>query len=338
MKDNLIGLRCTRCGAKITNNQSKTNIEHSFDQIIWNQEQGEKKALNSLYEYLDQWTSSRALSHILQMFDQKIPSLCLRDRLDWLTSYTISHWDTRLGRERIDAFNTKNDTECPTALMNLLIKLGLRNLTPLNQQYDIIFILGGTWTSCRIRAQYAAELIKTFPNTREVVALAASERAIDQQELINTTKNSRSMFSPKTELEAMQYAVRNSFNEKKTNSSHRSKQRGLRPQIIAVPSSPNGRRPNTAETLLYWRKVYLPLIKSHISSALVVSSPMVALYQNAEAIRVLGIPCSISLDVAAISTLPKIGLESKKSSQSYSLQHLADTIESFNFLFKSIAK
>ncbi|MGA2877114.1 MAG: hypothetical protein ABSE82_16480, partial [Nitrososphaerales archaeon] len=260
-------------------------------------------------EWMENWTSSEALSDLVEIFGGIIPSsLALTKRLNYLSDFS-SRWDFRQGRERNLAPPIEAD-EMNVQCILAAAALGLSGESSLlHDSYDHIVILGGLARACISRPRFAHSILKDV-SSQDVVALG-SFRALADDEL--SIARSVGLVGYRDEFTLLDAGTRQAFDitvEGHTRQQNESDDNplwlirnyeeveGRRISIIAAPSTDPTRRANTPDTYEFYARNVATL--SPGSRILLVTSQIYRVFQCLDAIRLLGLPWDVSIEVVGV--------------------------------------
>ncbi|MGH9194907.1 MAG: hypothetical protein ACRD1T_04110 [Acidimicrobiia bacterium] len=254
---------------------------------------------SAVLAWTDEWIGSAALRDLLWAFGGPAPALS-RGSLDEIVEFSSRHWDFRGGRERNVARSIEFDSSTTAQVLASAEALGLRTpLPPQRQQYEYVLILGGLVRACILRPRFAASLISSGLQVREVVGLGGFRPlGGDEPELARAC----GLATVDNEVAAMEVGLRRAFDlqdvvteEGHTDIANPNSSwlvrtfRGndnLLIRLLAAPSgAPAGRRANTADTYEFWAHSVARV--SARDRLLIVTSSIYVPYQGLEAIRML---------------------------------------------------
>jgi len=253
----------------------------------------------AVLEWTDRWIGSAALRDLLSVFGGPAP-VASGGSLDELIDFSAKHWDFRGGRERNLARSIGFDSSTTAQVLASAEALGLRTpLPPRYREYDYVLILGGLVRACVFRPRFAATLISSGMQVREVIALGGF-RPLSGDE--PTLAAAGGLGTVDNEIVAMEVGLQRAFNLQDAiskdgltdatspNSSWLLKtyhgNENLVIRLLAAPSGePAARRANTADTYEFWAQSLAQV--SADDRILIVTSSIYVPYQGLEAIRML---------------------------------------------------
>lgn len=230
----------------------------------------------------------------------------LSSRLDYLEAFS-DRWDFRRGVERLDATPVSLGSTDEELVRTAASDLGLTvAIHPEREAYDHIVILGGVALSCRLRTEFAAELVLRRQIRADDVTLLGAARPIPDNE-----RTDAESFAPGavTEFDMMNAAAESAFdlndgydeaargNESANLASVVRRYRRPGPPAIyslCAPSSDPGRRANTEDTYAFMADV-LGLAPGQ--SILICTSQIYFPFHLFGAMRMLALPYEVEVEV-----------------------------------------
>lgn len=216
---------------------------------------------------IDQWTASQAMRSLVALFGGELESdWSLAQRLDFLVSFS-ERWDFRRGAERLEAVSSELSKSGESTVRQAVAALGMTARSePSKRSYDGILVLGGIATSCKLRTEHAAELVRDVGVRSRVVALLGSARPIPESERALADE-----FAPaaKTEFDLLNAAAEAAFSvsgytEVVSERGHANLKGVVRryehaePPLVSLssPSSDPTRRANTDDTFVFFAETF----------------------------------------------------------------------------------
>lgn len=307
----------------------------------------------SMYNTINQWISSEALSELVNCFNDKIPNkLSITEKSSWLLDFS-DRWDFRKLQQQAMAKDINEgarwlvDSSSLSDVQILEVEkakkcLGLIGVErPTQKHYDYILVLGGAKLSCLLRPRLAADVLSEIKIHPRIVAMLAAFRPVAESEKIVTNS-----YAPhaKTEFDLINAGAEASFpilkeysEDKFVDDEHPNKSWIIRryaahddaPHIIslAAPSSePNKRRANSADTYeFFFSKFSVP----EGASLLLITSQIYVPYQQMEAIRTVAIPHNVSIETVGFPSDWGGSAQGMNEPTNY-LQEIRSTIQSIN--------
>ncbi|GGM16058.1 hypothetical protein [Nakamurella endophytica] len=290
---------------------------------------------DSATRIVEEWLERPALRLLVERFGGTWPSKGgVVHRLEALHEFSVV-WDRRQGASRLHIVEAVEGAELADLVLKAAQELGLVVQPPLQRRsYDWAFVLGGLATGCLSRVQALSALI-TAGTRVDGVALLGSFRQLQDEELATLSDES---FEALTEVVTLQAAsdrwlhtadwaeqlTGNLVSDPRRASFRASAEgmHGLNVHAFASASSePQKRAANTADTYHTAVAELSPGSGAHI---LLVTSRIYR-YQWLDAIRVLGRPCELSIELYGTES----GANSRRSfGPSWYLQELRSMITS----------
>jgi len=270
------------------------------------------RGADGLLDAIDEWARSQALREVVGAFGEPPPEdLDLASLLAWLDDFS-DRWDSRsgerdIGEEPTLPLQTRKQVERSAAALGL----AAGGVEP-RGRYDVVLILGGLARACISRPLYTARVMeKNELEVGKVVAIGAFR---------NLSEGEVNLFEPVAgasagdEFEAMDRGVRKAFGLEELVATDRDDgespyaswrvheyrtESGTTVEVAAAPSSePETRRANTADTL-----AWLAANRVDFGAAeriLVVTTDIYVPFQQADALRTLGLPHGVEVEVAGV--------------------------------------
>ncbi len=260
-----------------------------------------------MYQALDSWTKSPPIRQLARLFGAKWrDEWSLEERLIFLDSFS-QRWDFRRGAERLDAATVSLDQAKQAAIREAAAQLGMTaTMPPRSTHYDYMVVLGGVALSCKLRTEYAAELVQRKKiGTRAVVLLGASRRIPENE------RADADSFAPgsETEFDMLNAAAETAFAlngacvDSVTEADNenlvaivRRYHRAEPPDVISLcaPSSDPSRRANSEDTYKFFAEVVA--LRAH-QSVLICTSQIYYPFHLIGAMRMLALPYEVSVEV-----------------------------------------
>lgn len=157
---------------------------------------------------IDQWTRSESMRRLVRAFDGNWgKNWSLDECLQFIESFS-ERWDFRRGAERLDTV-AEIDGRVASMIREVASELGLTaSVPPSSDHYDYILVLGGVALSCKLRTEYAAEIVReSGVKAGQIVLLGSSRRVSD------TEREVAASFAPSalTEFDMMNAAAESAF-------------------------------------------------------------------------------------------------------------------------------
>jgi hypothetical protein len=268
---------------------------------------GGEGRLDEMYRVIDRWTSSPAMQALVRIFGGRWRSdWSLQERLSFLESFSV-RWDFRRGTERLDATRLSLRPEVERAVQEAVAELGLTVASPpMLKSYDYVLVLGGVALSCKLRTEYAAEIVRKMDvQTRAVVLLGASRRIPENERAVADS------FAPgsETEFDMLNAAAEAAFHlsrgydesvtqEDKENLTAVVRRYNVSapPVIVSLcaPSSDPGRRANSEDTYAFFASTFKLRAGQ---SVLICTSQVYYPFHTMGAMRMLAIPYDVYVEV-----------------------------------------
>lgn len=322
---------------------------HSHEIVIprWNSDLPLFERRLQLEEDLDSWIHSESLRALIDAWGSNIPKTAsLAAQFQWLDAFSAEHWDFRRGQERNLAQTPPFSQVQISATTQAAEAFGMTETrAPLRMEYDYFLILGGLVQACVTRSQYAADLkakgirastilalggFRTVSHDENVAAAKLGIEATDEfQALLNGMKNA---------FQINQEAIFEGSSGSTGSTSDWSIANFTIPQaisVIAAPSSkPHIRRANTSDTFAWWAQRVDDLHGKHL---LLITSSIYVPYQNATAIKELGLKFDVSIDTVGTSpTESELNDQTRVFAPAQYLQEIRSAIRGYQSLYKSL--
>jgi len=277
-----------------------------------------------VYDRIEAWARSTALSQLVGEFGEKIPSdTGVESLVEWLLNFS-ERWDFRRLQREAAAKDTGENARWLLSDSNLtpeqqsLIEesakvLGLLGVSePREKSYDYVLVLGGARLSCLLRPRLAAEIVKARNLQPKAVLLLASARpvaeserdatdtyapdAVSEFDLINA--GAEQSFQIEGTFTEDRYEDPQNVNNNWTVRKYTSDKEYPIISMSAPSSEPEKRRANSADTYeFFFSRFNVPCG----SSLLLVTSQIYVPYQQLEAIRTLALPHEILIETVGFS-------------------------------------
>jgi hypothetical protein len=322
--------------------------------------------LAELERQISEWFASEALAELVALSD---PALRLptntRDRLAALEQFS-SAWDFRRGQGRIAHTETTRsqdaggsarwlieatdiDTTTEVRIHMLADELGLvRASSPVGQSFDSVLVLGGARLSPLLRAQRAAELVKSMTIKPAEIVLLSSMRPVMSSERDATdtyAPGADSEFDLITHGAAIAFGLRldrahvEQHDEENPNASWRiwsfdaaDNDLGIPIVSMAAPArEPGSRRANTADSYAFFAERHLNGQAGR--SCLLVTTQIYVPYQHLEGVRNLALPFDLELETVGLPQRKWAGLQGMDRAANY-LQEIRSVIVAARRLYE----
>jgi hypothetical protein len=299
--------------------------------------------------WIEAWVGSPELAAMVEAFGgADLDGVSAEERLARLEEFS-ERWDYRAGRERNLVADIDFGPERAAEIVAAAAGLGLRGVNdPRRRSYDLVVILGGLLRACLGRPLKAASLIEAGTiETPRVVALGGFRTLRgDELELA-----ARMLDRPVAdEYEGMGAGLRAAFDLGAPSASRGERsdtlgaawavddyEGGDGPEVhlVAVPSSrPGERRANTPDGY-EWLAAESGWLREG-SAVLIVTTDIYRPYQYADALRLLGLPHGVEVDVVGSppgEVEPRLARELLPHSY---LQEMRSTIRSLRRLREAV--
>lgn len=309
-----------------------------------------------IYESIDGWLRSPALSALVKSFGSEMPSHLDTIALGvWLLEFS-ERWDFRKLQHGAEGARWRiNDSSLTEAQRNITIEsareLGLIGQeTPNANTYDFMWVLGGARLSNLLRPRLAARLITEHDLRCRMIALLSSAREIvdeAEREATNTyapeAKTEFDLLNKGTEIE---FNIDLSFTEERHDDVVNPNESwvirtydkiGNLPPLLSMsaPSSrPSPLPANSADTYnFFFDHVHVP----QGSSFLLISSQIYVPYQQLEAIRTVALRHNIVIETVGFPLEWSGNLQGMTGPSNY-LQEIRSTIQSANRFFSAFPR
>ncbi|MCZ7438693.1 hypothetical protein O7598_19940 [Micromonospora sp. WMMC241] len=278
------------------------------------------------------WATSAAMRELVECFGEAWPT---GDVLDGLVEISARHWDFRRGGERATALRREFPADVTERVRAAAGALGLRHRdTPSRDRYDHVLIHGGLFRSCLLRARYAATLLDRHLTGGTVCGLGSVRPTSEPERALAAERGADDC---PTEFAAMDFAVRSAFPDLRRLARDSSLRHdyetpdGRRLSVLAAPSSDPARRANTADTCAFWAGSRSVPVAGE--SVLLVTTEHFVPFQQADAIRTLGIPYGCAVETVGLdpATAPDARLRAPLTTVEY-LQEIRSAIRSMRLL------
>jgi hypothetical protein len=269
-----------------------------------------------------------------------------RELYRWYDELAAEHWDFRRGVERNQARPANLTPRQEDAALATAAALGLVAAQPPSRQnYDHVLILGGLVRACVVRPAYAARLAQAGAMFGTITALGGFRPLFGDELDLAAALGVKA----DNELDAMVQGMARAFaldRDPETRRSHPSPTAhgdwaiarfAERPDIsvIAAPSSDAAaRRANTADTLIWWAEQQDAINRSHI---LLITTAIYVPYQDAGAIRTLGIPHNATVETVGVpADIADLGPHTQPFGPDNYLQEIRSAISGYRDLLGSV--
>lgn len=230
----------------------------------------------------------------------------LAERLAFLEPFS-ERWDFRRGAERLDAANLSLSAEHEHAIKEAAGELGLTGIAePKLKSYDYILVLGGVAQSCKLRTEYAAEIVRQMKVLAGAVVLLGASRRIPENE-----RAVADSFAPGSETEfdmlnaaaEAAFSLSRGYDESVTQGDNENLSAIVRrynvpeqPAVVSLcaPSSDPGRRANTEDTYAHFADAFEVAAGQ---SAAIISSQIYFPFHTLGAMRMLALPYEMYIEV-----------------------------------------
>ncbi|MFI5836242.1 hypothetical protein ACIA5A_21465 [Micromonospora sp. NPDC051300] len=253
---------------------------------------------------ISEWATSAALRELVECFGETWPS---GDVLAGLAEISARHWDFRRGGERATARRREFPADVTERVRAAASALGLRHRDrPSRDRYDHVLIHGGLVRSCLLRARYAATLLDRHVTGGTVCGLGSVRPTTEPERAVAAERGAGDC---PTEFAAMDLAVRAAFpglrrlpdpgGPAPLIHDYRAPD-GRRLRVLAAPSTDPARRANTADTCAFWADSRVGPGSLSGESVLLVTTEHFVPFQQADAIRTLGIPYGCAVETVGL--------------------------------------
>jgi hypothetical protein len=317
--------------------------------------------ISLIYDAIDTWVRSSALSRLVEEFGAKIPDeLAVETLVEWLLNFS-ERWDFRKLQQEATAndigegarwlLNSSQVAPQQKSLIEESAKiLGLIGVDePAEDSYDYVLILGGAKLSCTLRPRLAAKLIQQRQIQPKAVVLLGSARPVSASE-----RDATNTYAPnaKTEYDLMNAGAAAYFQLDANHSEDKydapdnpncswkirtsSVSECSYPLIsISAPSSePEKRRANSADTYEFF---FSKFSVGPNSSLLLVTSAIYVPYQQLEALRTLALPHNVMIETVGFPAEWGGQLQGMAEPMNY-LQEIRSTIQSADRFIKAFPR
>lgn len=273
-----------------------------------------------VYERIDSWARSNALSRLVKEFGSDIPSaLDTKALIEWLLDFS-ERWDFRKMQREAATKDTgeaarwllddsKVTPEQKDTIEESAKALGLIGVNePIEDSYDYVLILGGARLSCLLRPKLAAYIVQDKRmEPKAVVALGSarpvsdSERdatdsyaqgAATEYDLIN--KGCEAFFKLETDYTEDHFDSPDNPNSSWKIRNYKVAEASYPLVSMSAPSlEPDKRRANSADTYVF---CFSKLNIEPGASLLLVTSEIYVPFQQLEAVRTLALPRGIRVE------------------------------------------
>jgi hypothetical protein len=244
---------------------------------------------------VDAWSASPALRELVTAFGGSVPSTA---RLDWLDSFSATHWDFRGGRERNLAGPADITAEQAELVLRLAPELGLAGQeTPSRARYDAVLMTGGMIRAGIVKPRHVAALLDNGLQVESVVFLGGFRPFAGDEAELAQALGIRGGDEFAAMVAGMELAFGPVGEPDVTRGDGWCEFRWGRLSVLAAPSSDPSRRANSADTYRFWAAER----SAGATSALVVTTPIYVPYQGAAAVEVLGLECGLAVETVGTS-------------------------------------
>jgi hypothetical protein len=312
---------------------------------------GEQR-IKRMYESIDAWLRSPALSALVNCFDATLPStLSTVDLGAWLLGFSET-WDYRQQQQRHGGARWEVDDASLTPARRQMAKEAASKLGLIGQEipgqrmYDVVWVLGGARLSCLLRSRLAARLLTEHGLQCGMLALLSSARRIAE-----TERQATDTYAPEaqTEFDVMNKGAERAFGLPPTFTEERcddtghpnsswiirtyEKQKSLPPLFsLSAPSSrPYPQPANSADTYTFFFEHFS--IPSG-ATLLLITSQIYVPYQQLEAIRTIALPQHVVVETVGFPLEWGGNLQGMLGASNY-LQEIRSTIQSANRFFRA---
>jgi len=299
------------------------------------------------------WICSPALAKLVaELGDGEQPPKPGKDLaplLDWLDELS-TRWDFRGGNERDLAVAEELPPESERLVYEAAHTLGLVGTgQPPATHYDHVLILGGLARACLARPLYAARLLADETIKAKRVTALGGYRELGPLELELAAELGYGHLT--NELDVMTAGVRKAFGlgepirERGERSdvvgeswrvSEYATGDGPSVQVVAAPSSRPGQRANTADTYA-WFATELGSVQPG-ERVLMITSDIYVRYQHADALRILALRHSLTVDALGIQPGDADERLRKDFPPHHYLQEVRSTIRALRALYSEARK
>ena len=288
---------------------------------------------------IEQWITTPKFVSLLHAYGyEETTNQSLQSRVESLIKFS-DKWDFRAmqGSARWEIAEQEMENDMKKLIFETATTQGLKGcVAPAKREYDYIFVLGGARMSCMFRMKYAKEICDTYNlSVKNIVGLAGMRPIMDSE------RNATDTYAPhaKTEFDLMRAAmnqvygsvelqlkkedVTSNLNESWAIEEYRFKDREI--ALLAAPSKePEKRRANTADTFSFFMEE--KQVKKG-KTILLITSQIYVPYQQLEAVRILGMPYSHSIETVGFTNEWSLGLQGLQKPENY-LQEMRSVLQS----------
>lgn len=306
-----------------------------------------------VYEKIDAWTRSNAMSRLVKEFGSEVPpGLDTKALVEWLLDFS-ERWDFRKMQREAATKDTGeaarwllDDSKVTPEQKDIIEEsaraLGLIGVNePTGQHYDYVLILGGAKLSCLLRPKLAAQIIEDKQMQPKAVVALGSARPVAGSERDATNRYAPNAAS---EYDLMNSGCEASFNldadhiedsfDSPDNPNSSWKIRSYKvigasyPLIsMSAPSlEPEKRRANSSDTYIF---CFSKLNIESGASLLLTTSAIYAPFQQMEAIRTLALPHGIRIETIGFPASWGGAVQGMSGPTNY-LQETRSTIQSLH--------
>ncbi|MHA6667859.1 hypothetical protein ACX3O0_03210 [Homoserinimonas sp. A447] len=257
---------------------------------------------------VERWAASDAMARLVAEFGGSTAGMTTDVLLDFLDTFSATHWDFRGGRERNLAERVEFTPERDAVIFECAAELGLAQVPPRHEHYDTVVMTGGMVRAGIAKPRYVRMLLDDGLRVDNVVFLGGFRPfAGDEHDVAAGLE-----VDGDNEFDAMVAGLHRAFGPlgeprveelmaPTLNASWRDlswEAFGLRVSAVAAPSSrPEARRANTVDTYRFWAEHRR---RPSEQSVLVVTAPVYVPYQGAGAVEVLGIEYGLAVETVGI--------------------------------------
>lgn len=311
--------------------------------------------IKHIYESIDEWLRSPALSALVKSFGSDMPShLNTTDLGAWLLDFS-EQWDFRKKQQGDGGARWLVDDSSLTEAQCHIAKESARELGLIGQEipngstYDFVWVLGGARLSCLLRPRLAARLVTEHGLQFGMIALLSSAR-----EVAETEREATDTYAPgaKTEFDLInkgaeiEFKLESSFTEERFDDAvnpngswviRSYNKSGNFPPLLSLSapsSSPYPQPANSADTYnFFFEHFQVP----PGSSFLLITSQIYVPYQQLEALRTVALKYNVVIETVGFPLEWSGNLQGMNAPSNY-LQEIRSTIQSANRFFSAFPK
>lgn len=296
------------------------------------------------------WVTSQAFVRTLSVFDGPIPKSGNVEDLETLVAWASTHWDFRSGRERnlVDPDMIGSDIE--DIVVACARDLGLVDARPpQSARYDHVLVLGGLVRACVWRLEYAAYLLSHGISASSMAAITGYRSiSADEQALlpalglprlgneVQVVEAALQRCFPRLALSTTQKSASDAQENARYQVTTGTAPDGLEIRFLVAPSAePEMRRANTADGYRFWAEQIAHVAPG--THVLLVTSQIYVPFQQADAVRILGLPYGCVVETVGIdhNHVDTCGIPQMFRAVHY-LQEMNSALRSFRMLLSAV--